>query len=51
VPRRAQRRVILFFWPMRLDALRPTLGEPDLYLVEAEALLARDACQRGGEVF
>ena len=27
------------------------VGEPDLYLVEAEALLARDACQRGGEVF
>ena len=27
------------------------IGEPDFYLVEAEALLARDACQRGGEVF
>lgn len=27
------------------------VGEPDLYRVEAEALLARDACQRGGEVF
>jgi hypothetical protein len=25
------------------------VGEPDLYRVEAEALLARDACQRGGE--
>jgi hypothetical protein len=27
------------------------VGEPDLYRVEAEALLARDACQRGGEVY
>jgi hypothetical protein len=27
------------------------VGEPDLYRVEAEAPLARDACQRGGEVF
>ena len=27
------------------------VGEPDLYRVEAEVLLARDACQRGGEVF
>jgi hypothetical protein len=36
---------------MRLDALRPTVGEPDFYLVEAEALLARDACQRGRKVF
>jgi len=27
------------------------IGEPYLYRVEAEALLARDACQRGGEVF
>jgi len=27
------------------------VGEPDLYRVAAEALLARDACQRGGEVF
>ena len=26
-------------------------GEPDLYRVEADALLARDACQRGGKVF
>ena len=27
------------------------VGEPDLYRVAAEALFARDACQRGGEVF
>jgi len=27
------------------------VGEPDLYRLEAEALLARDARQRGGEVF
>ena len=27
------------------------VGEPDLYAVETEALLARDARQRGGEVF
>ena len=27
------------------------VGEPDLYRVEADALLARDACQRGGKVF
>ena len=27
------------------------VGEPDLYRVDAEALLARNACQRGGEVF
>jgi hypothetical protein len=27
------------------------VGEPDLYRVEADALLVRDACQRGGEVF
>ena len=27
------------------------IGEPDLYRVEAEALVARDACQRGGKVF
>lgn len=27
------------------------VGEPDLYRVVAKALLARDPCQRGGEVF
>jgi hypothetical protein len=27
------------------------VGEPNLYRVEADALLARDACQRGGKVF
>ena len=27
------------------------VGEPDLYRIEAEALLARDTRQRGGEVF
>ena len=27
------------------------VGEPDLYRIETKALLARDACQRGGEVF
>jgi hypothetical protein len=27
------------------------VGKPELYRVGAEVLLARDACQRGGEVF
>jgi hypothetical protein len=27
------------------------VGEPDLYRVEVEVLVARDACQRGGEFF
>jgi hypothetical protein len=28
---------------MRLDAVRPTVGEPDLYRLEAEALRAMPA--------
>ena len=27
------------------------VGEPYLYRIEADALVGRDACQRGGEVF
>ena len=50
VPRRAQRRVMVFFWPTRALILRPSkdVGEPDLYRL-ADGLT--DRCQTGGEVF
>jgi hypothetical protein len=42
----AQRRVILFFWPMRAF-----VSKPDFYVGSIDALLARDACQCGGKLF
>src|SRR5215470_1691977 len=46
VPRFAQRRVILFFWP---DA--GLIGEPNFYRVAVDALRARDRFQTRGEAF
>jgi hypothetical protein len=45
VPRLAQRRVILFFWPMRL------IGEPDFYFGAIYAPLPRNFFQARGEAF
>ena len=52
VPRLAQRRVILFFWPIRaLIQLSRDVGEPDLYGVGSDALLAADFFQARGKTF
>ena len=46
VPRLAQRRVILFFWPIRASSANQTsIG------AGGDALLARDLLQAGGEAF
>jgi hypothetical protein len=48
VPRLAQRRVILFFWPMRDAGL---VGEPDFYRVAVDRLRACDCLQARGKAF
>jgi hypothetical protein len=47
----AQRRVILFFWPIRalILSLSKDVGEPDLYGVGSDALFAPDLFQARGK--